>query len=400
MKRLWLSLTVFTLLAGQDKPSPKAAEITESALSKKPITARAKARELLDNAAESVAAAKPQFHPAALMHIAHAYEVLDRKKALEFYQQAFTSSGALSGNERRNIQPEIITGVAQLNLPRAIEMLHQMRPAPAHVVTNIVVKLLQKNEIDHAIELVESTGSTGAYSFSAVEQILGNLPADDPKRVAVFSSAMSAYTLHPMDAYGDPQRDFVELLGRHWQEIPRSMAELSLNAILNNILDRKDDGPMMETIATAKGSIILKSQKDVELFDIINVADALDPKRTQEILNTRSDLRAAFELFPGGRTSIENGNTSSTSGNISTKDLQEMRQRGQSESRAEEAMAVLEKDPARALEIAGTIEVPATKARLLGAIASSVGTKEPETARSVLGQCISMLDEVKDPLAE
>ena len=77
-----------------------------------------------------------------------------------------------------------------------------------------------------------------------------------------------------------------------------------------------------------------------------------------------------------------------------------MRQRGQSESRAEEPMAVLEKDLARALEIAGTIEVPATKARLLGAIASSVGTKEPETARSVLGQCISMLDEVKDPLAE
>ena len=143
MKKLCLGLTIFTLIAGQDKPSPKAAEITESALSPKPPTARVKAREMLDNAADAVAAAKPQTHPAALMHIARAYEVLDRKKALEFYQQAFTSSAALSANERRNIQSEVITGVAELSVPNAIEMFHQMRPTTVDVVTSIVVKLLQ-----------------------------------------------------------------------------------------------------------------------------------------------------------------------------------------------------------------------------------------------------------------
>jgi hypothetical protein len=60
-------------------------------------------------------------------------------------------------------------------------------------------------------------------------------------------------------------------------------------------------------------------------------------------------------------------------------------------------MAAVEKDPQKALEIARTIELPPTKARVLGKIASSVGTKDPETAKAVLGHCISMLDEVKDP---
>src|SRR6185295_19872697 len=34
---------------------------------------------------------------------------------------------------------------------------------------------------------------------------------------------------------------------------------------------------------------------------------------------------------------------------------------------------------------------------VLGAVARSVGQKDPETARSVLSQCIAALDDVKDP---
>src|SRR5579859_5077566 len=128
----WLALTAALVLTVQEKPAAKSAGTTEHRASEK-ATPRAKGRELLDNAAETVAAAQPQVHAAGLMHIAEAYESLNRKKALEFYQQAFTSSAALTGNQRQNIQPEIITNVAQLSMPDAIEMLHQMRPAPAHV---------------------------------------------------------------------------------------------------------------------------------------------------------------------------------------------------------------------------------------------------------------------------
>src|SRR5579863_1433411 len=116
-------------------------------------------------------------------------------------------------------------------------MLRQMRPAPAHVVGNIVGRMLEKNQIDDAMQLVEGAGSTGEYSFDAVEQIFKKLPPNDARRVAVFSSAMSAFTLHPLDPEDDhPQRGFPDLLARHWQEIPRSMAELSLDAIVNSIL--------------------------------------------------------------------------------------------------------------------------------------------------------------------
>jgi len=392
----WLALTAALVLTVQEKPAAKSAGTTEHRASEK-ATPRAKGRELLDNAAETVAAAQPQVHAAGLMHIAEAYESLNRKKALEFYQQAFTSSAALTGNHRQNIQPEIITNVAQLSLPDAIEMLHQMRPAPAHVVGNIVGRMLEKNQIDDAMQLVEGAGSTGEYSFDAVEQIFKKLPADDSRRVAVFSSAMSAFTLHPLDAEDHPQRGFPDLLARHWQEIPRSMAALSLDAIVNSILDRKDDGPLTETIATAKGSLNFSSRKDVELFGIINVIQALDPKRTEEILEKRPDLRAAFEMFPGGQTSIDNSSTSSTSGSVSLDRLLEMRQRAQAESAAQSAIAMFDTNPGTALWVTGSIEIPAIRAQTLGIMASAASKKDPETARSVLGQCISMLKDVKDP---
>ena len=262
---LWFALLSASLICAQEKPAAKPDASTQRPKQEKP-TPRAKARELLDNAAEMVAATNPQVHAAGLMHLAYAYETLNRKKAIEFYQQAFTSSAVLGANARENLQPDIVTAVAQLSLPDAIEMVQQIRPAPAHVVGTIVAQMMQKEQIAQAIELVETTGSTGAYSFGAVEQLFKRLPEDDPRRIALFASAMSAYTLHSQDEGGNFQRGFADLLARHWQEIPRSMADLSLTAIINNILDRKDDDPLTQTVATEKGAFKFNSRKDVELF--------------------------------------------------------------------------------------------------------------------------------------
>src|SRR4029077_5772576 len=62
------------------------------------------------------------------------------------------------------------------------------------------------------------------------------------------------------------------------------------------------------------------------------------------------------------------------------------------------ATTALEKDPGKALDIARGIDEAPIKVRVLGVIASSVSKKDPATASAALGQCISMLDEIKDPL--
>jgi len=124
---LWFALLSASLICAQEKPAAKPDASTQRPKQEKP-TPRAKARELLDNAAEMVAATNPQVHAAGLMHLAFAYETLNRKKAIEFYQQAFTSSAVLGANARENLQPDIVTAVAQLSLPDAIEMVQQIRP--------------------------------------------------------------------------------------------------------------------------------------------------------------------------------------------------------------------------------------------------------------------------------
>jgi hypothetical protein len=384
------------LLAVQETLPPNTPKPQISSVAEKP-TPRAKARELLDGASNLAVAAKPQVSAAGLFHLAYAYEKLDRRKALEFYQQAFASTATLSAKERRQLQPDVISAVAQVDLPMAIEMLNVMRPAPSRVVSTVVGMLLQNDEIAAASELVDSTGSSGEYSFEAVEQIFKKVPMDDPKRLSIFSSALSAYRLHPDSVDGRLQLGFVHLVARHWQEIPTSMAQMAMDAILNSIFDRKDDPPLTETISTEKGVVSFNSQKDADLFEIINVVHGLDPKRTQEILEKRPDLRKAFETFPGGRASMANSNSSSTDGQLGLHELQEMQRRAHGQSLAGQAMAALETDSRKALDIARDINDASTKVRVLAAIARSVSKDDPERASTLLAQSISMLNEIKDP---
>jgi hypothetical protein len=190
-------------------------------------TPRQKARELLDSAAEMIAATQPDTQAAALMHLADNYQVFDRKKAIEYFKQAFTA--AESGNAMaKNLQTEVVVALAALDSAEGIALLKQV-PAPSegydnrpYAAARVMGGLVQKDQIQTALDLAEYMGSAGAYPFEGVGQVLAKLPQGDPQIAAVFSSALAAYTVKPNPS-------FATLLMRYRRQLPPGMAEAALS---------------------------------------------------------------------------------------------------------------------------------------------------------------------------
>ena len=221
-----------------------------------------------------------------------------------------------------------------------------------------------------------------------------------PRRVQVFGAATTAFI-------GRPRGPFDEWLARRWREVPKPMAESALQAVLNSILDRKDDSDTVTrtSISTARGAVSFSTRQDHELFQIMDVLRSLNPKRADELIDARLELKGAVERFPLGMTSMtegDAGNNVSVSAMRSNKggppgDDSRERLNAIARARVAEALAVLKSDPQQAMSLVRGIPVPAMRAEVLGSVARSVSEKDPATAKSVLDQTIDILKDIQNP---
>jgi hypothetical protein len=413
----WLALSFSLLLAASlraqatqtaqppDNAKPASAELAADAANQKPDPKK-QAKDLLDAAAEMVSSVQPQVQVVALMHIAESYRVLDRARSLELLQQAFQDTAVLavdSGHDwRSELQAQIAQQATKIDLNTGIGMLKQIVPASdAHdprgaAINEAVSLMMQRQQFDSALELIESAGSTGAYPYDAVGMVMSKLPTDDPRRAAAFRAALSAFVNHPDAGFG-------QLVARHWREAPEYLAKSAIESLVDWILDSKDDRFMTKSLATSRGAVTLKTRQAADLFDVMSALRAVDPARADDVLNQYPDLRMALAYFPEGTQSMvgSDGSLSTSTNTSSTGISQETQARQQmtaiAASRASAALAQLSESPQKALDAVRSIPLPDKQAEVLGVIAQSVSGKDPEAARSILSQCVSLLDSIQDP---
>jgi hypothetical protein len=302
--------------------------------------------------------------------------------------------------------------VAELDVPEAIRMLGAMPPSQSRdydprvwAAYRIVEVLLVKDDIDQAIEVVNSLGSNGAHPFGAATLIFAKLPEGDSRRITLFGSAMAAYAARP-------DRAFVHMLARHWRALPRRMAESALDSVLTQTLETKKEGEGFEmlSISTESATVSLRSAQDADLFELMQVIRALEPKRAEEILAARRELKSVLEVHPQGSQSMKGANMSMIkvgSRNAPQATNPMIREQlkaaaGQqlmalAATRSAAALAALKDDPQRAVSAAKLIPIPSRQAEVLGVIARSVGEKDPATGRSVLNQCLALVADLKEP---
>jgi hypothetical protein len=291
MKPLAFALLGLTLAAA-DKPTPKQ-----------------KARELLDGAAEMIAATKPDVQPVALFHLADNYRAFDKKKATEHFKQAFAAVTLPPTSQSpfaRTTQMEIVVALAALDTAEGVAMLKQIEPPSSgydnrtFTAFRLTALLLEKDQMETAIELAEYLGGAGAYPFNAVSLILSKLPAGDPQLAALFSAALAAYNVKP-------DRAFTHLLASHYKRLPAGMPQAALSRILSAVVSGEDDRPYEpQILSSAKGTVTFTTREDSELFDVAPMVREIDPKRYDDLIATHAELRSALQLFPGGGPSLAN----------------------------------------------------------------------------------------------
>lgn len=381
------------LSAAQDRKDPENSEA-------KPTPAQ-KGRQMLDAAAEMVASARPEVQAAALMHLGDNFEPIDKRRALEFYRQAFSTAGAIDDARiKLELQAQVSGLTARLNVSEAVGMLKMMpsdesgpHPRRHNALYRIVQRLAETGDLEQAIVLTGMVGSTGPFPLRVLNQILEKLPAGDYRCGSLFATAVSAFRTHP-------QVEFGQTIARHWKKLPPQAVDSAVKAMVDWVLERKETGnKFAATISTEKGTATFASERDYDLFDLMHLVRQFDPKRGEELLMMRPALRVMVERFPEGRASMGNNmNTSTSSGNQMSADEQaRMQLQALAFTRASAARTAMKEDPQKALDMIPSIPLPEAQAELLGQIASSLGEKDPEKARSVLSRAAKLLTDVKEP---
>ena len=402
MSRLLITLLATTALAWPQS--------TENAVKKEPPTPREKAREILDKAIDTVSGTQPEVQVAGLLHLSDLYAEFDKKRSEELFRQAFAAASALSdenkSGKRGEMMAEIARTAAQHNVDTAMEFLQQLGPPQTGrrddripIINAVTQQLIKDKRVGRAAELITSLGSQGEFAFNAASSVLRAVPEGDPLKIELFSSALAAYTVRPIGPFSD-------FVAKNWRYVPPQMAESAVNVMINALSEKKknDDESFSQTLSTSKGSVSFSSRENAELFNLMHIIRAVNPKKADELLENRLELRDAIARFPEGKLSMfadgnENMNSSTSSGSKSGSSgpSAEMQLQAMSSAKAQQAMAALKENPDKALALVREIQLDQQRAQTLASIANSMADKDPSTAKAVLTECSHLLDKMKDP---
>ena len=381
------------------KALPAPAEEADSSAEAKPPTPREKAKELLESAAEVVAAASPEVHVMGLVHLADNFREFDQGKSVKYLHDAFAAAEAVPENGKRRhkarLRYEVVRKMADLDVEEATNYLGRMQsPAGGFdfrtlAVGQIVQTLAANQNYDRAISVIEGFAPDAPYPYQAVSGILSKLPTEDPRRIVLLGNAMASFP-------GRPGYEFAELVALHWRSVPSQMASSAVQMIVSHVLDQKVQKDTVETttLSSAKGSVHFSSKEEFELFRVMHILHALVPKKAEEILERRPELRGcgrAVSRRPGVAEGRERAAASSTStyagSNLDPQGEGRRRLHALASTRAAEARTHLPDEPDEALSMVEHVPVPSIRAKLLAEIARSVSQGEPKRARSVLDRC-------------
>jgi tetratricopeptide (TPR) repeat protein len=359
---------------------------------------KARARKLLDQTTDMVAAATPAVQVLLARDLGELYQKLDKKKSVKLLTEAFSATPSLKAEHRDVQQGKILARLAEVDLDAAIERVAIYQPAdpeakPA-LYENLVRTLVQREKTPVAVELFE-TYSGGNYPFKALDILLTHLPADDPRQVILFGRATTAYGASGGGA-------FPELLARRAAALPRESVQGAVGMLLSRVADAKFAKGESVSLSGEKGPVVLQTAMDAVVFDTAHVIAMFEPKRLDEILATRPALRSALERYPKGRASL-GGNTASMS--ASGDDQSEQRAASMIGPFAAEQQFLqrvadaAKKDPREAIKLADEVKDADLKARALGTVVETLHKDDPAAARAVIARAIEMLPKLERPMS-
>jgi hypothetical protein len=355
------------------------------------------AKELLQTASEMVSTASSGIQVPALLELGLLYQDSDKKKTLELLDQAMGAASTAA------LQARVVRTAADIDVDKAIEMAPSVPVQQrTEALERIVTALVAQKRLDRAVEVLEASAGQGGYPYRAADNLLSKLADDDPRRPSLFASATSALTP------ASRKTDYARLLVHQWRTLPRPLVDGAVTTLVNLILDEKSDTKTISTLSSSLGSVSFDNDKDYQLFDIMHILQLVDPKKAAALKEKRPALSAALDKFPEGRLSMKASDSDNISTNRNSTESKapddpqaaaKMQRMALSEAKAQEALALARKDVQLGISRATEVPDPYLKASALAEIAQLAADKDPATAKSVIGQAIASMKEIKDPEA-
>jgi hypothetical protein len=184
---------------------------------------------------------------------------------------------------------------------------------------------------------------------------------------------------------------------------------------VKSLLNRKAESDTVHLTLADDGSTQINEEVAIELANLHQVLQALQPKIAGELLSRNPDLRAAASRYPGGKLSDTTPNTigeepppagikdsdfmvpmTSLFGTTMAAPMGDLSKWDKAETEAQKILLEIAKDPQHALSMVDAIPFAGMRAELLARIAGSLAGKDPAASKTLLGKCMAEIGELKD----
>jgi len=247
-----------------------------------PPTPREIAWRVLSGVHLAAGKAQAAVQPYLMLHLAENTVEFNRKMALTEFRDSFTDARIMETTYRAPLQAQIVSSVAPIDIPTAVDLVRTVRPNPAQrfardnwdrSVQAINSQLMAHYRPDEAVELIKLVSTPGVFPNQAASNLIGTLPPADDRRLGVFGYAATCYRQFPFPG-------FTTLVNDYWQVMPRTLVVMAANAVA-------DDG---------------SHATKTELTQILPILREVDPPRAERLLSEHPEIEDPNKQKPHKKT--------------------------------------------------------------------------------------------------
>ncbi len=413
---LILLLAIIATLAPQQKPAPARPAPQKRAV-KAPCPTQAEAdtcargRQLLQAAeAEAAGLAELGMRGYVLLQVARAYAGLERAKALDLLDQAFTAAASLpeDSESRPRLQEQVLNAIANVNPAHVDELISQV-PADVRQKTlkTLVAYYQEHNQVNRAIAIINRLGAEGSFPYGAAGRLMEGLPSDSPSRLQLFTAAVTSFQNQKPAEFTAPMgdSDFGDMVAKNWQGLPPVLVHDAIDQILSRA--ESADSSLELTMFGRDGSLAFNSAYEWRLFQLLPVLRRLDEAAAEELLKKNERLKQQFQRFPQGMQSwYAKPDQPSVNGTVlTTRDSNAPRtgspapparvtQMLEMVEQINRALRDVREHPHESLGIALGIADDSTRLRTLILVARATQKNSPNVCKSALDKVVEQSDRV------
>jgi hypothetical protein len=417
----WVTLFLLTsfpaVLCAQSNSRDSRAASSRSDVAAPKLTSEQKRGLRLLQAAEAESAGlQPDMHAFLLWRVSYVYRKLDPKQAEKLSRDAFAATQAIedssdndhcaapgsAGDIKGWIQQQVLFDMVHKDELQEVEQL--LPQATASVRNEITAELVRhcesKKDLMHAESLLSQLADSDRYPFDTAADLFTALGAEhSADRLSIFNQALNNFEQHATASFGDD--DIGNFIERTWKDVPPGLVLEAIGKVFEAAKERRSESHY--SMSSPKGSVVLKSDYALRLFQLLPILEELDKDKAEALLREQTEVAEQLRTYPRGMQSLNSEDTTFSYGVIGNGPgigaaKQEIE--AQMEERVNEILKKADADPSGALATAlllpvhGTFESSSPRSRALLGIAEKTVAKKVSVSKSALDDFSAIQDQL------